>query len=101
MSIAGSNFSPGVRQRIGLLLGPSDPGANQKILLVGYRSTAIGAAFDLVPQRVISEGDAVELAGEGSQLALMARAAFAVGHGNGGAGCALSGRAEPRTDRSR
>ena len=79
MSIAGSNFSPGVRQRIELLLGPSDPGANQKILLVGYRSTAIGAAFDLVPQRVISEGDAVELAGEGSQLALMARAAFAVG----------------------
>jgi hypothetical protein len=79
MSIPGSNFSPGVRQRIQLLLGPSEPGANQKILLVGYRSAAIAADFDLVPQRVLSEGDAVQLAGEGSQLALMARSAFAVG----------------------
>lgn len=78
-AIPGSEFAPGLRQRITLRLGPAEPGRDEKILLIGFRANTAPADFDLVPQRMISQADGVELFKEGSQLALMTRAAFAVG----------------------
>lgn len=77
--IPGSAQFPGIRQRIRVRRGPSQVGENERILLLGYRATTASAAFDLVPQRVLDENDAILLFGEGSQIALMARKAFAVG----------------------
>lgn len=77
--IVGSAYYPGLRQRITLQNSPSEPGADERILLTGYRASTASADFDLSPQRMVSADDAIALFKEGSQLALMVRAAFAVG----------------------
>lgn len=75
----GSALVPGVRQDIRVQRGPSEPGGNERILLIGYRSSTASAGFDLVPQPMVSADDAIDLFGEGAQLTLMVRGGFAVG----------------------
>lgn len=75
----GSATIPGVRQDVRVQRGPSEPGANERILLIGYRRSTADDGFDLVPQPMVSADDAIDVFGEGAQLALMVRGAFAVG----------------------
>lgn len=75
----GSAKIPGVRQDVRVQRGPSEPGANERVLFIGYRSSTASAGFDLVPQEMVSADDAIDLFGEGVQLTLMVRGGFAVG----------------------
>ena len=67
----GSQYRPGLRQRITVQNGPSEPGGDERILLTGYRASTAPADFDLAPERMVSADDAIALYEEGSQLALM------------------------------
>lgn len=78
MTIPGSSQAPGTRQQINLLSGPTQLGADERILLIGYRRTGSSSAFDLVPQRVEAREQAQVLFGVGSQLAIMVARAFDV-----------------------
>lgn len=77
--VSPSERIPGVRQLVALQPQGGLAALTSRILLCGGRLTAIGTAGDLVPVRARNRSDVQAVAGTGSQLDLMARAAFAVG----------------------
>lgn len=77
--LASDSRVPGVRQFYNLVSELSLFGADRKVLLIGMRLTTADALLDFVPTRVTTINQAATLYGSGSQLALMAEAAFSSG----------------------
>jgi len=70
---------PGVRQDFEYLTTPGQIVRSRRVLLVGMRLATASAANDLIPRRIVSRTDSQLLAGAGSQLDLMTRAALETG----------------------
>lgn len=70
---------PGVYQQYELVREAGLAALPRTVLLVGWRLSTLPDTYDYQPRRVRTRADVQDLAGSGSQLDLMARAAFGCG----------------------
>lgn len=80
MTFAPDTRAPGVVQQVILERDGGLADLPRRVALVGYRSTAAGAALDNMPTVIDSRAQGQSLFGAGSQLDLMIRSAFQTGN---------------------